>query len=200
MVAFLLSVALISLSGVMIPGPNFAVVVAKSYKSPLAGTKVAFGHALVEVPVMLVIYFGLANFFQDELVQIVLSLLGGGMLVLVGLGLFRRARSADEAARDLPYNSIASGAATSAFNPMFILWWATVGSMLVMKSLSFGLVGFGLFIPVHLACDFIWRVISSGFPLFPFWSIRLGHSGEGNFKPGSLRPQGSCFLVSGPGF
>lgn len=156
MVAFLLSVALISLSGVMIPGPNFAVAVAKSYKSPLAGPQVALGHGLVEVPVIFLIYFGLANFFQNELVQVVLSLLGGGMLIFIGLSLFRRVAGADEMSRDLPYNSIAAGAVTSAFNPMFILWWATIGSMLVMKSLKFGTLGFSLFIPVHLACDFIW--------------------------------------------
>jgi len=156
MLAFLLSVALISLSGVMIPGPNFAVAVAKSYKSPLAGTQVALGHSLVEVPVMFLIYFGLANFFENELVQIVLNFLGGGMLIWIGSSLFRRVTSSDEMGRDLPYNSIVAGAATSAFNPMFILWWATIGSMLVMKSLNFGAIGFGLFIPVHLACDFIW--------------------------------------------
>lgn len=156
MIAFLLSVALISLSGVMIPGPNFAVAVAKSYKSPLAGPQVALGHGLVEVPVIFLIYFGLANFFQDELVQVVLSLLGGGMLIFIGLSLFRRVAGADEMSRDLPYNSIVAGAVTSAFNPMFILWWVTIGSMLVMKSLNFGTLGFSLFIPVHLACDFIW--------------------------------------------
>ncbi len=156
MFAFLLSVALISLSGVMIPGPNFAVAVAKSYKSPFAGAKVALGHGLVEVPLILLIYFGLVNFFKDEVVQIALSFLGGGMLIFIGLSLFRRVSSADEGACDLPYGSVAAGAVTSAFNPMFFLWWATIGSMLVMKSLSFGIIGFSLFIPVHLSCDFLW--------------------------------------------
>ncbi|UCC91018.1 MAG: lysine transporter LysE, partial [Dehalococcoidia bacterium] len=61
MVPFLASVAVISLSGVMMPGPAFAVTVAKSYKSPFAGIKVALGHALVEVPVMVLIYRGLTR-------------------------------------------------------------------------------------------------------------------------------------------
>ena len=161
MSAFLVSVALISLSGVMIPGPNFAVAVAKSYRSPFAGTKIALGHALVEVPVIMLIFFGLANFFQNDAVQIALSILGGGMLIFIGISLFRRIKNTDEMPRDLPYNSIAAGAATSAFNPFFILWWATVGSMLVMKSLTFGTLGFSLFIPVHLACDFIWLTFVS---------------------------------------
>ena len=70
MLPFLGSVAVISLSGVMMPGPMFAVTVAKSYKSQSAGIKIALGHALVEIPVMLLIYFGLAQFFYEEPVQI----------------------------------------------------------------------------------------------------------------------------------
>ena len=57
MLPFLLSVVVISLSGVMMPGPLFAVTVAKSYKSQLAGMQIALGHALVEIPLILFIYF-----------------------------------------------------------------------------------------------------------------------------------------------
>ena len=80
MPSFLLSVVVISLSGVMMPGPLFAVTVAKSYKSQFAGVQIAAGHALVEIPLMLLIYFGLGRFFQYELVQLTLSLLGGLVL------------------------------------------------------------------------------------------------------------------------
>ena len=93
LITFLLSVVVISLSGVMMPGPVFAVTVAKSYKSQFAGTQIALGHALVEIPLMLLIYFGFARFFQDELVQLALSLLGGTVLIWLGIGMFRaRAR------------------------------------------------------------------------------------------------------------
>ena len=61
MIPFLSSVAVISLSGVMMPGPMFAVAVTRSYKSQFAGTKMALGHAIVEIPLMLLIYFGLAT-------------------------------------------------------------------------------------------------------------------------------------------
>ena len=64
MLPFLVKVAGISLSGVMMPGPVFAVTVAKSYKSRFAGIKIALGHALVEIPLMLLIYFGFGRFFQ----------------------------------------------------------------------------------------------------------------------------------------
>ena len=156
MLPFLVSVAVISLSGVMMPGPVFAVTVAKSYKSQFAGMKIALGHALVEIPLMLLIYFGFARFFQQELVQVALYLAGGAVLVWLGIGMFRARGTVIEKGRDLPYNSVVAGVVTSALNPFFILWWVAVGSMLIMKSLSFGSIGFALLITVHLLCDFGW--------------------------------------------
>jgi threonine/homoserine/homoserine lactone efflux protein len=156
MIPFLSSVAVISLSGVMMPGPMFAVTVSRSYRSQLAGIKIALGHAIVEVPLMLLIYFGLARFFDREPVQIVLYLVGGSILVWMGISMFRKRSRSVEGGSELPYNSVIAGVITSAANPFFFLWWVAVGSMLVMKSLSFGLTGFILLITVHLACDFGW--------------------------------------------
>jgi len=156
MLPFLSSVAVISLSGVMMPGPMFAVVVAKGYKSQFAGAKMALGHAIVEIPLMLLIYFGLAQFFDQEPVQIALFLAGGSLMVWMGISMFRKSRLSVEESRELPYNSVLAGVVTSAANPFFFLWWAAVGSMLIMKSLIFGVTGFVLLITVHLLCDFGW--------------------------------------------
>jgi len=156
MLPFLSSVAVISLSGVMMPGPMFAVVVAKGYKSQFAGAKMALGHAIVEIPLMLLIYFGLAQFFDQEPVQIALFLVGGSLMVWMGISMFRKSRLSVEEGRELPYNSVLAGVVTSAANPFFFLWWAAVGSMLIMKSLIFGVTGFVLLITVHLLCDFGW--------------------------------------------
>jgi len=153
---FLLSVIVISSSGVMMPGPVFAVTIAKSYKSQFAGTQIALGHALVEIPMMLLIYFGFARFFQDELVQLALSLLGGAVLIWLGIGMFRARARVIGMGKDLPYNSVVAGVVTSALNPFFILWWATIGSMLIMNSLEFGITGFALLIPIHWLCDLVW--------------------------------------------
>jgi threonine/homoserine/homoserine lactone efflux protein len=70
--------------------------------------------------------------------------------------MFRKRSQPTEAGGKLPYNSVIAGVVTSAANPFFFLWWAAVGSMLVMKSLSFGLAGFILLVTVHLGCDFGW--------------------------------------------
>jgi len=156
MLLFLLSVVVISLSGVMMPGPLFAVTVAKSYKSQFAGVQIAAGHALVEIPLILLIYFGLVRFFQHELVQLTLSLLGGVVLLWLGIGVFRARTRVAETGKDLPYNSVVAGVVTSFLNPFFILWWATIGSKLIMESLKFDITGFALFIPIHWLCDLVW--------------------------------------------
>jgi len=156
MLSFLLSVVLISLSGVMMPGPMFAVTVAKSYKSQFAGIQIALGHAIVEIPLILLIYFGFARFLQDELVQFIMSVLGGAVLIWLGIGMFKVRARVIEVGKDLPYSSVVAGVVTSALNPFFILWWATIGSMLIMNSLSFGITGFALFVPVHWLCDLVW--------------------------------------------
>ena len=156
LITFLLSVIVISLSGVMMPGPVFAVTIAKSYKSQFAGTQIALGHALVEIPMMLLIYFGFARFFQDEPVQLALSLLGGAVLIWLGIGMFRARARVIGMGKDLPYNSVVAGVVTTALNPFLIFWWATIGSMLIMNSLKFGTTGFALFIPTHWLCDLIW--------------------------------------------
>jgi threonine/homoserine/homoserine lactone efflux protein len=139
----------------------FAVTVAKSYRSPWAGAKVSIGHAIIEVPLILLIYFGFARFFSDTTVQIVLSILGGGMLVWMGIGMFRARHEVVDSGRDLRWGAVTAGIIMSAVNPFFLLWWATVGSMLVMKFVQFGTIGVPLFIATHWVCDLVWLSLVS---------------------------------------
>jgi len=156
MLPIVLSVVVISFSGVVAPGPVFAVTVSKSYKSPWAGTNVALGHAVVEIPLILLIYFGFAEFFENTIVQLVLSIVGGGMILWLGVGMFRIRAEVVQGGKDLPYSAFAAGILTSLLNPFFFVWWATVGSMLVMKFFQFGTMGLIVFIAVHWLGDLLW--------------------------------------------
>ena len=122
----------------MMPGPMFAVTVAKSYQSPLAGISIALGHTIVEIPLILLIYFGFARFFEHNMVQLILSILGGTVLIWLGITTFRIRTKVFRQGRDVTYNPLVAGVVTSILNPFFILWWATIGSMLIMNSLEFG--------------------------------------------------------------
>jgi threonine/homoserine/homoserine lactone efflux protein len=156
MLPILLSVVVISFSGVMMPGPMFAVTLAKSYRSPWAGIWISLGHAVIEVPLILLIYFGFAQFFQNTVTQFVLSLLGGGMIIWLGIAMFRARVKVVQEGKNLPYNAFVAGILTSGFNPFFLLWWATIGSMLIMRFLDFGIGGLAIFTGAHWLCDLVW--------------------------------------------
>ncbi len=161
MLPIILSVIVISLSGVMTPGPMFAVTVAKSYRSPWAGVQISLGHAVVEVPIILLIYFGFSRFFENNIVQIVLSIIGGAMIIWMGIGMFRARREVVDSGKDLAYGGVTAGIIMSISNPFFLLWWATVGITLVMKFVEYGTVGLPVFILTHWTCDLIWLSIVS---------------------------------------
>jgi threonine/homoserine/homoserine lactone efflux protein len=159
--ALLGSIAVISLSGVMMPGPVFAVTAAKSQRSPWAGSQIAIGHAIIEIPLILLIYFGLGHIFQNDVFQIVLAIVGGAIIIWLGWGMFRARRDVAAGSKDLPYNAVTAGIITSAVNPYFLLWWATVGLMLLGKFSAYGFIGLVAFTVVHWSCDFIWYTFVS---------------------------------------
>ena len=198
MLPLLLSVVVISLSGVMMPGPMFAMTLAKSYRSPWAGAQVALGHAVIEVPLILFIYFGFAQFFQNSIVQLTLSILGGGMIVWLGIAMFRTRAEVVQQGKDLPYSAFTAGILTSGLNPYFLLWWATIGSLLVMKFLGFGTIGLIIFIMVHWLCDLVWLSVVSTivYRTHSLWGRKFQ---EGLFITCSLLliGFGGWFLISG---
>jgi len=162
MLAALGTVIVTSLSGVMAPGPMFAVTLAKSLKSPWAGMQVALGHAVIEVPLILLIYFGLARFFGNDVVQLVLAVLGGAMIIWMGISLFLSRGIMSREGKDTSYSAFMAGILMSGLNPFFIVWWVTVGSLLLMSFLSVvGTWGLFLFIIVHWLCDLVWLSLVS---------------------------------------
>jgi len=152
-----------------------AVTLAKSYKSPWAGVWISLGHAVIEVPLILLIYFGFAQFFQNSIVRLVLSVAGSGMIIWLGVSMFRARTEVVRKGKDLPYNAFLAGIFASGFNPFFLLWWATIGSMLIMRILEFGTTGLIVFTIVHWLCDLAWLSLLSNviYRTHTFWGQRL---------------------------
>ena len=198
MLPILLSVVVISLSGVMMPGLMFGVTLTKSLKSPWAGAQIALGHAVIEIPLILLIYFGFARFSPNDVVRLVLSILGGGMIITLGIGMFRARAELVQKDKDLPYNAFIAGILTSVLNPFFWLWWVTIGTMLVMKFLDFGTTGLIVLILVHWLCDLVWLSFVSNvvYRTHSLWGRKFQ---EGLFIAGSLLLAGfgSWYIVSG---
>ena len=161
MLALLASIFVISLSGALMPGPVFATVLTKSCKSPWAGAQASLGHAVIEVPLILLISWGAASFFDQALVKFILGVAGGGMVVWMGIGMFRARKIIASEQKDTSYGTFAAGIMLSAGNPFFILWWATVGALLISKAAEFGAGGLWALILTHWATDLIWLSIVS---------------------------------------
>jgi threonine/homoserine/homoserine lactone efflux protein len=162
---------IISFSGVLIPGPMTAVSVAKGLKDRAAGIKIATGHGLIEVPLILLIYFGFARFFQDpdSLLNSVIAFFGGAMLMYMGGTMFKIRKSILEKSQDMPIGSIGAGVITSGGNPSFFIWWATVGILLIINAAIFGPLGLIAFIIIHISADFLW------YGLLSFGTYRSKH-------------------------
>jgi threonine/homoserine/homoserine lactone efflux protein len=153
---FLLIAVGISLTGVMLPGPMTAATIAKGYSDKHAGAWIAAGHAVIEIPLIAVIYFGFGHFISSPQVTKVIYLVGGLMLLYLGFRMFRATHEAPGAVSGLPASSLVTGIVVTGTNPAFYIWWATAGAVLVTGAAKFGLVGIILFTLVHLPCDFAW--------------------------------------------
>jgi threonine/homoserine/homoserine lactone efflux protein len=153
---FLASVAVITVSGAFMPGPLFAATIAKGYNDPRAGIKVTAGHAVVEVPLIIAIFLGFDFIFRDQTIFAYIALIGGIILMYMGVSELR-ARKAIVQEMDYGQGSFVTGIMTTATNPYWVFWWATVGATLVTSAIGFGLIILPLFIATHLAVDLGWN-------------------------------------------
>ena len=172
---FLASVMLISLSGVLMPGPLVAVTVEKAAKSKAAGLLISLGHGVVEFPLMFIIYFWLSNFAIPKILTIAIGLIGGLAMMLMGFQTFRNRKMTQDKHFHSNKATLAIGIWTTAANAGFILWWLTIGTALILNAQQFGLVGFSVFAVVHWLCDFaVYTAIA--FAIFKsrrFWNEKV---------------------------
>ena len=157
---------LISLSGVMMPGPVFAAAIAKGYEDKRAGIRIALGHGLVEFPLMALIILSLGYVFKDDMVKIGIGLVGGALLIFLGGSMLRSVRASRisevaEPKRMFPYGPFAAGAITTSANPYFFLWWATAGALLIITAQEFGAIVVVIFAVVHWSCDLGWYYLTT---------------------------------------
>ncbi len=175
---FLASVVLISLTGVMMPGPLFAVTIEKAAKRKTAGLLIAVGHGIVEFPLMFLIYYGIEQIVAAEIlqtVQVTVGLIGGLLMIFMGAQTFRNRNKAIEKSESPKHESLIAGIWTTAANAGFILWWLTIGTALIITARGFGLLAFSVFAVVHWLCDFFWYTGISWaiFKSRQFWTAKV---------------------------
>ncbi len=153
---FLFGVFFISFSGAMMPGPVTAAAIVKGQESSRSGILVALGHGIVEFPLIILIALGLSKLFQMAAWKMAVGILGGGFLVWMGMAMIRERSALGEGAKNVPFGSLQAGVITTASNPYFFIWWATIGAALITRSLAWGVIGVALLMIVHWSVDLGW--------------------------------------------
>ena len=162
LLGFLVKVFGISLSGALAPGPVTAAAIGMGSRNRFAGTLMALGHGAIEFPLMVLLIFGVGRLLTLPPVEIGIGLFGGGFLMFLAVQMFRGLRVSEtqdiQVTRSGPF---VAGVLLSGGNPYFLIWWATVGLMLITTAREFGVWAFVLFALAHWSCDLIWLTILS---------------------------------------
>ena len=166
-------VILVSASGVLSPGPLFFTNIIYGSKQGLtAGMKIAFGHTIVEFPLVIALALGLFTFshvFANNENLKVISIVGGIAVVvfaftqIISITKGKANRQNDYVGIGAKRGPILLGVIFSALNPFFLIWWLTVGIKLISDSIQFfgfaiGILFLFLF---HIWIDYAWLVITS---------------------------------------
>jgi len=153
---FLVSVVVISMSGVLMPGPITTITVAQGSRNSWAGSRVAIGHGAVEFPLIALIFFGVGALFEMTAVKVVIGISGGSVLLFMAIQMLKNYRRVEILTQEKEVNCFVAGSLLTASNPYFLLWWATVGASLIFRSVEFGILGLILMAVVHWSCDLAW--------------------------------------------
>jgi threonine/homoserine/homoserine lactone efflux protein len=172
-------VVLLSASGVLSPGPLFLMNLVYGAKQGYkAGLKIASGHAIIELPLIIILAISFFQLTNTTVITYNLNALGlvGGISIIIFaiiqiINTTRNKRNKslfDNSNNNYRVSFIADkpillGIIFSALNPFFIAWWLTVGLTLISDSISlFGVVtGSVLLFSFHIWMDYIWLILTS---------------------------------------
>jgi len=154
---FLSQVFVISLSGVLAPGPVTAAAIAMGSRNRFAGPLMAIGHGIIEFPLMILIILGMDKILKSTPTKITIGLAGGAFLLFMAIGMLKSSRRKEQLnAKPTRTGPLTAGILLSVGNPYFLIWWATVGLALAMTAKGLGIWAFALFAIVHWLCDLVW--------------------------------------------
>ncbi|MGI0038091.1 MAG: LysE family translocator [Nitrososphaera sp.] len=160
----LIEVVGVSASGVLAPGPLFiANLVHGARQGAKAGLKMAYGHSVIEFPLIVLLAVGVVSVFT--FLNSYLDAIGlvGGFAIL-GFAAFqilslRKIKDHPTLAGSKRQGPFITGVALTALNPFFLVWWLTVGLKVIADSLSFGVVaGIVLVFGFHIWMDYAWLI------------------------------------------
>lgn len=158
-IEFAVTVIIVSASGVMAPGPLFAANIAYGLQEGgKSGIKMAIGHTIVELPLVILLGIGVLSFEIFPEFRTVISILGASTLfVFAGIQIKTTMQKKDTVVFATRYNAVLTGITLSALNPFFIIWWLSIGLKLISDAmLIWAFVGIVVVFLLHIWMDFVW--------------------------------------------
>ena len=158
----------VALSGALMPGPVLAVTLAGSRRRGFwFGPLVVLGHAAVELPLVVLLYWGLGEALKSDGIVITIGCVGALAMAWMAVGMLRQTRHVDDPDAQqggvMRLGAVPSGAVTSLLNPYWYLWWVTIGAVMVASARTAGWLGLVVFFAGHISGDFLWySVVSFG--------------------------------------
>ncbi len=187
---------LIGLSGAMMPGPVTTMAITETLKNIkrgrgwLVGPAIATGHSVLEISLMLALWFGASFIFNMPVVIMVISLIGGAALIIFGTLGLKYIKKGEQDFASMLDSTTAGGSSPGPSNEgvkqpslirPFVLgfvisatsagwwaWWASVGLNAINLSTTLNLFVFSrfdVFITFylgHILTDYTWFSFISG--------------------------------------
>lgn len=156
---------LLALSGALMPGPMLTVTISESIRrGATTGPLMILGHGLLELLLIIALVSGLAPYMNAPPVFIVISIIGGTILLWMACSMFRNLptmKLITEADGTKYKNLIVTGALLSLINPYWLIWWATIGLGYIVQTLKYGIAGLTIFFIAHVIADLGWYALVS---------------------------------------
>jgi threonine/homoserine/homoserine lactone efflux protein len=167
-----LQIILVSVSGVFSPGPLlFANLALSKYGGFWSGIKIAVGHTIIELPVIILLslpFVVLSPINLNFSTTKIITFIAGAFLIVFGIlyvvRTIRTTGSPNSAINTSRIeNPYLAGIIFTSLNPFFIVWWTTVGVKLISNSISLlgHPAGIAFLFFAHIWMDYAWLGLSS---------------------------------------
>jgi len=159
MIEFAVLVIIISVSGVMSPGPLFAANITYGLKEGFrSGIKIAIGHSIVELPLVILLGIGAFSLEIFPEFRVIISIFGAITLFgFAGIQIKSIFKKKGGISTKPKHGPIITGILFSALNPFFIIWWLTIGLKLISDAmLVWAFAGVLIVFVFHIWMDFVW--------------------------------------------
>ena len=163
----------VGFGAVITPGPISTAIVSESTRRGfVVGPLVATGHVLLEFGMVVLLALGVSAGLHTPPVIVVVSLLGGALLMWMGgsmvwgaiKGRLTLPRPGAQARPLSNRQLLALGVAATLVNPFWYGWWLTIGTsyLAIPQVRALGLAGLLVFYFGHITGDYLWDCILSG--------------------------------------